>query len=109
MDRGVNVLSHRHQSKLDHSKSESARDLENSFNCALLLSVRGVTSIVVNQYASSPALLSSFSTAFFSSMASGMSVGDSLSKWRKERPPTMRSFDAFNACLYGLPSTCFSS
>jgi hypothetical protein len=73
-DRAENMTSFRRQNKLDNSKGEAKRSLETPFNTAVLLTLRGVDAIILNQYALAPVLNSRRFGAFWSAFGGGMSV-----------------------------------
>lgn len=129
-DRLTNETSYRRQSALENHKSEKQRALETPFSTALLLTVRGVNSIVQNRYAISPDLNLVQCNKMWQALGKGQSIGEAVQAWRQDAreqtaslssllgkaaaakaqaktltPPTaqMREQDRWNTVLVGLP------
>jgi hypothetical protein len=103
-DLAVNMASFRRQNKLDNSKAPSKKQLELPFNVAFLLSLRGVDSVLLNQFACTPTWNAERMDAFWSHFGKAVSCGASLQATRTQPPSDSRAYAAFNTVLYGLPS-----
>jgi hypothetical protein len=88
IDRAVNENSFRRQAKADSSKHWMERSLERPYVTALLASVNGATTVVVNQYAVSPKVSAHAFASLCANMTGlyGSKLGVSVQKWRTTVP-----------------------
>ena len=72
----------RTQSKLDNLKSRTQREFETVYNTALLLSLRGVQSVVMNQYAVSIESAAAYQRQLMRKLLAGKPAGALSGEWR---------------------------
>ena len=78
IDRTTNGTCMRRQSKLDNQKSPEVQQLENSFDTAALLSLRGAKTVMLNQWYTSTSANCRLVDTLFTQMRDGVALEDAV-------------------------------
>lgn len=84
-DRATNETSYRKQNKIDNQKRPTDRELSSPYNTALLLSLRGVDTVVLHQYAISSSAAGYEFCNVWDSLKLGASMGEAVQNFRTTR------------------------
>lgn len=122
--RAASDVSARRVAKLDNQKTAKQLELEGSLNTAILFTLAGCNSVVVNQWATSTHAIRRFAVGLFGSLKAGAPLGHAVHTARlgeapgqgggkKSRPgtakgqgadlPALKQRVVNNPVLYGLP------
>lgn len=82
LSHATNEMSHRRQSKNDNTRRPLSKELDSPYCQSLLLSVRGISTIVCNTVSISANVNTAAFTTFCGGLAEGLTVGEALQAWR---------------------------